>query len=139
MTARAWAEAYRTTTVCVDSYEAGVFSGYFSNPYLDGPRSFRSLSQFLLEMEDALDQMDFPKAYHTVRTFQAPAGTPRSVPELDCQTGRAATFAVRILFRQNASWQGSIVWLEGKQEQSFRSALELIFLMNNALTQSKAS
>jgi hypothetical protein len=44
-----------------------------------------------------------------------------------------------VLFRQNASWQGSITWMEGKQEQSFRSALELIFLMNSALEYQKAS
>ena len=49
------------------------------------------------------------------------------------QRGEAATFALRILFRQNASWQGSITWLEGEAEQSFRSVLELILLMDSAL------
>jgi hypothetical protein len=44
-----------------------------------------------------------------------------------------ATFFVRIIFRQNASWQGSVLWLEGQREQRFRSALELIFLLDNAL------
>lgn len=47
--------------------------------------------------------------------------------------GRCATFAVRVLFRQNASWQGSVSWLEGSREESFRSALELAFLMDSAL------
>ena len=47
--------------------------------------------------------------------------------------GKIATFAIKILFRQNTSWQGSILWLEWGEEQSFRSVLELIYLMDNAL------
>jgi len=43
----------------------------------------------------------------------------------------------RILFRQNASWQGSVVWVEGRQEERFRSALELVLLMDSALTAQK--
>ena len=46
--------------------------------------------------------------------------------------GDVATFAVRVLFRQNASWQGSILWVEGDREESFRSVLELIFLLDSA-------
>ena len=41
--------------------------------------------------------------------------------------------SVRILFRQNASWQGSVLWREGGQEERFRSALELVLLMDSAL------
>jgi len=37
------------------------------------------------------------------------------------------------MFRQHASWQGGVLWVEGKAEQSFRSALELILLMDSAL------
>ena len=47
--------------------------------------------------------------------------------------GRLATFELKILFRQHASWQGTIVWKEGRQEQSFRSVLELVHLMDSAL------
>ena len=84
-------------------------------------------------MEDMLDTMDFPRAYTVPRSFR-PKEMPEAVPpEEEHLTGILATFAVRVLFRQNASWQGSVTWLEGKQEKSFRSALELIFLINSAL------
>ena len=53
--------------------------------------------------------------------------------------GELATFAVRVLFRQNTSWQGSITWCEGKREEPFRSVLELILLMSTALEYPKAS
>ena len=49
-------------------------------------------------------------------------------------SGKLATFYVRILFRQNASWQGSVAWLEGGSEQRFRSVLELLLLLDSALT-----
>ena len=43
------------------------------------------------------------------------------------------TFVIKILDRQNATWQGSISWVEGEQEQYFRSALELLRLLDGAL------
>lgn len=43
------------------------------------------------------------------------------------------TFIIRVQYRQNASWQGSVQWVEGGKEQHFRSALELIKLMDEAL------
>ena len=135
MTARAWGAGYRETTVCIDSYENGIFAGRFYNPYLSEGKRFQSITQFLLEMEQVLDAMDFPKAFAVTRTFmQAPAHKSNS-SEVVNRTGKAATFSVRVLFRQNASWQGSVIWLEGGLEQSFRSVLELILLMDNALKQ----
>ncbi len=44
-----------------------------------------------------------------------------------------ATFVIQIQCRQNATWQGQIVWTEKKQTQQFRSELELIKLMESAL------
>ncbi|MBC8532025.1 hypothetical protein H8696_09220 [Christensenellaceae bacterium NSJ-53] len=44
------------------------------------------------------------------------------------------TFVVKVQYRQNASWQGSIRWVEGGVEKNFRSTLELIKLMDNAIS-----
>lgn len=139
MVQRVWGEGYRTTLVCIDSFEKGVPRGRFFNPYMESEQCFESLTQFLQGMETALDSMDFPRAFQTVRTF-APLPNGNLPPgEEMSRTGKQATFAIRILFRQNASWQGSVTWLEGKSEQSFRSALELILLMSTALECPKAS
>ena len=51
----------------------------------------------------------------------------------EAKSGKLATFAVKILFRQNAGWQGLIKWCEGNCEESFRSVLEMLLLMNSAL------
>ena len=139
MISRPWAEEYRTFFICVDSYRQGVMQGRIYNPQLNEGRHFQSLTGFLLEMEQALDEMDFPKAYTTTRTFRKPPEKPSEPPGPAYPEGDSATFSVRILFRQNASWQGSVTWLDEKQEQSFRSVLELILLFDNALTQKHAS
>lgn len=44
-----------------------------------------------------------------------------------------ATFVVQIQFRQNSTWQGSIDWIDKKVSQRFRSELELLRLMDDAV------
>lgn len=47
------------------------------------------------------------------------------------------TFVIKIQYCRDASWQGTIQWLEAKQEQKFRSALELIMLMEESAKESR--
>ncbi len=47
-----------------------------------------------------------------------------------------ATFLVRIQYRQNTSWQGTVQWLEEKKTCVFRSELELMMLINKAVEMS---
>ena len=134
-----YSEEYRTTLVCVDSYQKGVPQGRLYNPYLTAEQNFQSLTQFLQSMERTLEMMDFPKAFTVTRTFAPLPDYAKGPPLSQSRPGDLATFAIKILFRQNASWQGSVTWLEGKREQSFRSVLELILLMSTALETQKAS
>ncbi|MBP3332948.1 MAG: hypothetical protein J6M35_02775 [Clostridia bacterium] len=57
-------------------------------------------------------------------------------PREEFKEGALATFSLKILFRQNASWQGSIYWHDGRQEERFRSVLDLLLLIDSALTSS---
>ncbi len=121
--------------LCVDSYENGVLCGRFYRPGSKSCCSFHSMSQFLWKMDQTLDHLAFPQSFNARRTFgQAPSSPGPVFSETTLLEGAAATFSIRVLFRQNASWQGSVRWLEGRQEQSFRSALELIFLIDSVLT-----
>ena len=43
------------------------------------------------------------------------------------------TFVIQVRMQQNATWQGSVHWVEGEQTKHFRSALELIRLMDEGL------
>ena len=50
---------------------------------------------------------------------------------------KEATFVVRVLYQENATWQGTILWSEQGETQRFRSALELLKLIDDALEKSK--
>ena len=93
--------------------------------------------EFFCEMEQLLDQTLPMQAFTERRTFRSVPSAPQQQSAMTRTPGRLATFIVRILFRQNASWQGSVVWVEGRQEERFRSALELVLLMDSALTAQK--
>ena len=46
------------------------------------------------------------------------------------------TFEISVKFMQNSTWQGEIHWVEQNQKQNFRSALEMLKLMDEALSES---
>jgi hypothetical protein len=127
-------ELNRTVMICVDCYDDRVPRGHFQLASKPQIYSFYGLSHLLIQMDACLDQEKFPQAFTELRKFQRPQeGLPEPQETVMCTKGKAATFSVRVLFRQNASWQGTVTWLEGNQEECFRSVLELIVLMDNAL------
>lgn len=44
------------------------------------------------------------------------------------------SFVVNVKSQENHSWQGTITWVEGKKTEHFRSALEMIRLMDSTLS-----
>ena len=131
MPTRTSGEKYRNTTVSIDSYENDVLCGTVYNPFFEAPRPFRSTMQLIRLMEDAFDEMKYPQSYTAMRTFQKRVEEEaESAPQV---RGALATFRIRILFRQNASWQGEVIWQDGGATESFRSVLELLLLMDSAL------
>ena len=123
--------------VCVDSYLQGILQGRMYGPYPTAD-AFESLSQFLLKMEDYLNVQNLPQAYTDARRFSPLWQNPehRTVP-LQPQKGLVATFQIQLHFRQHSSWQGTVLWKERHTEQSFRSVLELILLMDSALQETE--
>jgi len=45
------------------------------------------------------------------------------------------TFEISVKFMQNSTWQGQIHWVEKNTKQNFRSALEMLKLMDEALAE----
>ena len=43
------------------------------------------------------------------------------------------TFVIHVSHCDNATWQGEVTWAEANKKKSFRSALELIRLIDGAL------
>lgn len=132
MIAQPWVSQYQKNLVCVDSYHNGVPVGRILSAGLES-ESFESLSQFLVKMEDILDERQTPQSYTATRSFNTFVEPLESQTASHTRKGNKATFEVQVLFRQHTSWQGVVFWQETRQEQSFRSVLELILLMDSAL------
>ncbi|MBE6955666.1 MAG: hypothetical protein E7449_07160 [Ruminococcaceae bacterium] len=122
-----------TFLIYLDRYDDGIPCGQIFHPQTEECLHFRGLTQLLLSMEQTMDLENLPQSFQSVRTFFPFVGTFSNNADAQPRVGKLATFALQILFRRNASWQGSISWLEGKQRQSFRSVLELVHLMNSAM------
>ncbi len=139
MVERTWENTCRKTLVCVDSYHKGVLAGRLYNAG-QGPDQFESLSQFLNKMDALLDGLQMPQSFTERRRFLEPEETSLMGQLPNCITkGSQATFELSVIFRQHTSWQGTIVWLDNRWEQSFRSVLELVFLMDSALRKPEGS
>ena len=131
---------FRTTAICIDVYDDKIMCGRLYNSYYNGGVSFKGVMDLLINIEAMLEDMNCPQAFTVKRSFRPVEEKFSPEPSDDTmKEGKLATFSLRILFRQNASWQGSLLWHEGRQEESFRSALEMLLLINSALETEKLS
>lgn len=135
MVSYGYENSFRTTLVCIDDYTNKIMRGRIYNPHLPNGVEFAGVMDLLLQMEKMFEDLKCPQAFSSLRTFR-PGNGERIAPteaSKDIREGAVATFSLRILFRQNSSWQGSVMWHEGKTEEPFRSVLELLMLMDSAL------
>ena len=51
------------------------------------------------------------------------------------EAGNTTTFVVEVQYRRNATWQGTVRWIDGNKTERFRSTLELLKLMDSALNE----
>jgi len=127
--------------LCVDTRRAEDMIGRFYSRFDTGPTGFCSSFDLIVKMDEFFDKINFPQASTKTRSFfggtQSAAGRrPNEVQKVDDlmeHKGDLATFVVHVQYRQNATWQGKIVWAEKKKECSFRSALEMLKLMDEAI------
>lgn len=132
------------TCICVDSYENGSMQGRVTNPASDRQEKFNNVVSLLKILNDIYDNGEYPQATMKCRSFASkkveeeksrpePAAKPsKPVMNTLSQRGKLATYRLRIMFRQNASWQGTLTWVEKNKEESFRSALEMLMLIDSS-------
>lgn len=53
------------------------------------------------------------------------------------QQGDLGTFIIRVQHRQHSSWQGKVTWIEENETVNFRSALELMKMIDHVLEENK--
>ena len=134
--------------VCVNKTDGGVMAGEVINPFMPKALPFADIAEMLSSLELVMDTLGFPQKYHQHRTFrpampqereEREGGAIRYMDEKSFEktSGKKSTFIVQVQFRQNATWQGTITWTEKKKEQRFRSTLEMIKLMSDAVEEAE--
>ena len=130
-----YVDRYRVTKVCIDGYTDKVPEGriYQYNSEFEEGICFHSTIDFLNRMERIMKAINFPD-YQECRTFQQTGEMEIVKPSPETKRiGQRATFVVKVLFRQHNSWQGTVMWCEKNTEESFRSVLEFLSLIDSAL------
>ena len=149
-------------SICVDGRRNSDISGRLYHRGRPEPVLFENTGQAMIEMEKWCDLVGYPQPEVIVRKFKIKTSVPNggtveksdknqeqfgigkteeavSVASEDLlkEEGNKGTFVVHIKYRQNATWQGQVMWAEKKQTCSFRSALELLKLIDSALDEEK--
>ena len=124
MIRKQWGNACVKHFICVDSYENRILQGRLNGK---GPEEieFSSLMDLMVKLEE---QPAEAQATETEFYLDPPAQQLSPI-----RRGAKATFELQILFRQHSSWQGLLKWREKNIEQSFKSVLELMMLIDSAL------
>ena len=129
----------KTTLIKVFSYDNKSIQGTIFNPFFEKEMVFENMMQMITMIERISDSLFFPQKTMQLRQF-ADSGLPEDKASFDFVTtsdfsekSPLATFELEIIFRQNASWQGNIVYAEKGLSSSFRSLLELLSLIDSVL------
>ena len=130
--------------VCVDGVENGDIYGRYFHRYKKEETFFPDSATLVIEMERFYDAIGYPQAATKTRKFmerkggRIPAKEHMAVisdgQDLIQLRGNLATFLVGVTSRQNASWQGQVTWADKNITKNFRSTLEMIKLMDGAIT-----
>lgn len=130
--------------ICIDNRKDGECSGRIWYLYGGQPVLFSSTVDLLKKMDGFFDFLNYPQASTKSRTFhmenkiRKPEEKKEAVVQMAAQEllekkGDKATFIIHVKYRQNATWQGEIIWADKKKKKCFRSALELLKMIDSAM------
>lgn len=139
--------------ICIDEYDAGEMRGRIYSSLHEEPDMFNSVITLIKCLNGIFDQGDYPQKTMRCRGFNrrekeavhAPLNETMFVDPSKISVarsnirGKKATFKVKVMFRQNASWQGTICWIEKNREESFRSVLEMMMLIDSSFEAERAA
>ena len=113
----------REAVVTVTSYANGVIEGCLQHPRLRRKERLQSLSQMILLLNSLLDLENCPDA-----------PLPLILQDSSAVEG-AAVFRIQVLFREHCTWQGRLIWQNENKEFVFRSAMELLQILDEVLAE----
>lgn len=132
-----------STRICVDEYKRGEIKGRIYNNFYSEAISFQNVMQMIKKLEKLYDGFEYPQKSVAVKSFGkaeeneilGQVALAQPVPQE--KQGTVATFHIRVIFRKHASWQGTVLWIDKGKEESFRSTMELLLLLDSALAEEK--
>lgn len=132
---------------CVNSFDNRGMQGELYHSYSREPFKYDDIVEMLQMMDVLYDTLQFPMSSTETRSFfmkrkkitQKGMAKIMKDESLLGKRGEKGTFIIQVQYRQNSTWQGKIVWVEENRTQHFRSALELIKLMDGALSEGAKS
>lgn len=130
-------DSERVFSIAMDRYEGGLKEGVLYHGEDADGLSFVGYAEMARLMERFFKQMLYPRPVMDQRIFRVGKTVEESsegAREHGRRRGAMATFRVRVRQRQNASWQGIFCHEETGEEVHFTSFLELICLMDAALS-----
>lgn len=134
-------------SICIDRAISEFYQGRFYHKYQKEPHIFNDVKELLRLMEDLFDKCGYPQSSTQNRFFQEKkdkntvkgASQVADIDQVLNQNGDLATFIVHVKHRHHSTWQGEVVWAEKNEKRTFRSALELLKLIDNAIEDDEES
>lgn len=124
-----------TYIISASSYVDKCIAGNIFCPRIGRSLRFCGLMQMFILLEQQMDEANFPQRGMEPRAFWSDSAAQKfPTAEPDRNEPRIATFNLNVLFRQNSTWQGNVIWNDKNLGSHFRSALELAELLDSALT-----
>ena len=122
-------------------------SGHFFAALQDQVTHFNSFTELVLKIERQLDENRFPRQEKDIRSFVQIndfGEQTREAKNIFCEDivhtdpkPCQVRFLINVLFRQNSSWQGSVKWLGKQRTRNFKSVLELLHFIHEALKENR--
>ena len=129
--------------------ENGDIYGRYFHRYKKEETFFPDSATLVIEMERFYDAIGYPQAATKTRKFmerkggRIPAKEHMAVisdgQDLIQLRGKLATFLVGVTSRQNASWQGDVVWMEQKIRKHFCSDMDLMVFVDEAVKKAECN
>lgn len=128
--------------LCVNKNNYGTIEGYLYHGYSDQGIPFHGYEDIIRSAEELFNILGFPHMGTGDRdisgrthVYRKKEGMTRLMDDekLLEQHGDMGTFVIRVQHRQHSSWQGRVTYLEKNQTVYFRSALELMKIIDGTL------
>ena len=128
--------------ICVDDRKQGDISGRLYHCYTQQEILFSNIVELLRHVEALYDSIAFPQASTKARSFGKIEENVRveypvkvvSQEEFMEYRGAVGTFLLFVKFRQHATWQGEVYWVEQDEKKYFSNVLDFVKIVDGALS-----